>query len=267
MRIGFIGGGNMARAIVGGALRAGRLRVEDVLVSEPDEARRQALAEINVRAVWDNAAVAADCDLLVLAVKPQKMDEALASICSSLDAARTLLVSIAAGKRIATLEFQLPPGARVVRVMPNTPLLVGKGMSVLCGGTHATPQDLERAVRLFAASGETLVLEERHFDAVTAVSGSGPAYFFRLAEALQDAACEAGLPEAAAKQLACQTCIGAARLLEESPLPPEELRRQVTSPGGTTEAALQVLEAWGFGNLLSHAVAAAVKRGRELSET
>lgn len=265
MKLGLIGGGNMARAITVGALRTGFVAGPDVLISEPDEARQAELAKLGITAVWDNSRVAAGCDLLILAVKPQMMDAALVSIRPVLNPAATLVVSIAAGRTIASIEAHLPAGARLVRVMPNTPLLVGAGMSVLCRSHAASDADLDQVRRLFAAGGRVMELDERHFDAVTAVSGSGPAYFFLMSEALRDAAVAVGLPPEAAALLTEQTLIGAARLLAETGQSPQELRRQVTSPGGTTAAAVDSLQTAGFRQLLDRAVAAAVRRGRELA--
>lgn len=266
MRVGFIGGGNLAGALAAGALRAGVIGAGDVTMSEPDDDRRAALRVLGVRAVWDNAEVARQSDLLILAVKPQQMNEALASVAAHLSPQRTLVVSIAAGVRIHQLETSLPRGARVVRVMPNTPLLIGSGMSVLCGGTHASKSDLARAESLFAAGGRTLILDESHFDAVTAVSGTGPAYFYYLVEALRDAGLKLGLPAEAAELLALQTFVGAAHLLEQTSETPDALRRMVTSPGGTTAAAIAKLQDGQFAELLSSAVGAAARRSQELAD-
>lgn len=274
MKIGVIGGGNMAQAIIGGVLRAvaddpRKLPIRgsaDFIVSEPNDERRAACAALGVEAVWDNAA-AANCDVLILAVKPQILPAALDSLRGVLDIRRTLVVSIAAGRPIEFLESRLPPRTRVVRVMPNTPLLVGAGMSVLCGGSCAGVDDLSLAERIFAIGGKTSQLPEAMLDAVTAVSGSGPAYFFLLTEALRDAALAHGLPPDAAALLAAQTMIGAARLLETSGGTPQQLRDAVTSPGGTTAAALAVFEQGALRQLVNDAVAAATARGAELSKS
>lgn len=265
MQVGFIGGGNMAAALRAGALRAGMIRAGDVTMSEPDNDRRATLRALGVRAVCDNAEVARTSDLLILAVKPQQMNEALASVAAVLSPRRTLVVSIAAGVRIDRLETSLPEGARVIRVMPNTPLLAGAGMSVLCGGTHASRSDLATAESLFAAGGKTLILDESHFDAVTAVSGTGPAYFYYLVEALRDAALKLGLPAEAAELLAMQSFVGSARLLEHTSKAPEELRRMVTSPGGTTAAAIAKLQDGEFAELFASAVTAAARRSQQLA--
>lgn len=266
MRLGLIGGGNMAHAIALAALRSGFCAASDLLVSEPSAERRELFATAGVRTVWDNAAVAAESDVLILAVKPQVMEAALASVRTALNPARTLVVSIAAGRRAGQIEQGLPAGTRVVRVMPNTPLLAGVGMSVLAAGANATPDDVLQVRTLFEAGGRVLELAEELFDAVTAVSGSGPAYFFLLVEALAAAGKQVGIPPEAAALLARQTFVGAARLLESTDTPVETLRRQVTSPGGTTAAAIETFEAGGLLDLVARAVSAATTRGRELGQ-
>ena len=272
--LGFIGGGNMAQAIIGSILRAANAPPQsaliagphDIVVSEPDDPRRAACAALGVRAVWDNAA-AADADLLILAVKPQILPAALDSLRGRIDINRTVVISIAAGRPLAFIEQLLPPRARVVRVMPNTPLLVGAGISVLCAGAHATPADMTLAQRVFALGGRTLTLPESVFDAVTAVSGSGPAYFFLFTEALRAAGIAAGLPPDAADLLAHQTFVGAARLAESSGENPAKLREAVTSPGGTTAAALAIFENRALQSHVREAVAAATARGAQLAQS
>ena len=179
MRLGLIGGGNMAYAIALASVRGNVCGAAEIRVSEPSDERRALFAAAGIRADWDNAAVAAGADVLILAVKPQVMNDALSSIRAAVDPARTLVVSIAAGKSTAQIEHGLPPAARLVRVMPNTPLLAGAGMSVLARGTHATQVDVAQVQALFESGGRTIELPEALFDAVTAVSGSGPAYFYR----------------------------------------------------------------------------------------
>lgn len=264
MNLGIIGGGNMAQAIIAGVLRAGLLEPTHITVSEPDAALRDRIGKLGVRAIWDNATTACDCDVLLLAVKPQVLAAALAEVRSHVSPQRPLLISIAAGKSTTWIESQLPADARVARVMPNTPLMVGAGMSVLTPGRSATPDDLRTVHGIFAAGGQAIELPEALFDAVTAVSGSGPAYFFRLVELLQSAGERCGLPADAARQMATQTFIGAARLLAEEAVSPEELRRRVTSPGGTTAAALTSFDQDNWPEIIYRAVAAATQRGREL---
>ncbi|MBL8878327.1 MAG: pyrroline-5-carboxylate reductase [Phycisphaerales bacterium] len=266
MQIGLIGGGNMAQAIIAGALRVALCPLADINVSEPDPTCREKVAALGVFAHWDNADAARRADVLVLAIKPQIVPVALASIYNAVGPDRPLMISIAAGKRLAWIEAQLPAGCRVIRVMPNTPFMVGAGMSVLARGTQATDSDMAIARRIFAAGGDVLELPESMFDAVTAVSGSGPAYFYRLVELIADGGEKCGLPRDAAMQLAVQTLIGSARLLAESNAPVDELRRRVTSPGGTTAAALASLDSDQFAAIVERAIAAATRRGAELGD-
>jgi pyrroline-5-carboxylate reductase len=263
-----VGGGKMGEALLAGWLRHG-LVPEAVLVVEPAEARRQALAAAHRPAV-----VARPEDLpnglvpgaLVLAVKPQTMDAALPAYARHV-AQDTLVLSIAAGKPIALFERLLGGAAGVVRAMPNTPAAVGRGVSVLCANAKASPAQRQLAERLMGAVGAThWVDDEGLMHAVTAVSGSGPAYVFYLIEALAAAGVRAGLPEELAAALARGTVVGAGELARLSDEPAARLRTDVTSPGGTTAAALQVLMAEdGLVPLLERAVAAAARRSRELA--
>ncbi|MBK8914109.1 MAG: pyrroline-5-carboxylate reductase [Phycisphaerales bacterium] len=264
MKLGFIGGGNMAQAILAAVLRAGIVKPGDVCVSEPDEARRAACERLGAVAGWDNAAAVAGADIVILAVKPQIMAEALRSITGGAAPPPALLVSIAAGRTTQWIESRAP-GARVVRVMPNTPLMAGAGVSAICRGSRADESDEAAVRRIFDAGGRTLVLPEALFDAVTAVSGSGPAYFYRLVECLASAGRAAGLSPRDAEMLATQTLIGAGRLLESGGVSVAELRAAVTSPGGTTAAALDSLERAGFESIVREAVLRAVERGAELA--
>ncbi|QOJ13953.1 MAG: pyrroline-5-carboxylate reductase [Planctomycetia bacterium] len=264
MKLGFIGGGNMAQATIAAVLRAGLAQRDNVRVSEPDEARRTACRHLGVIAAWDNAAVAAGADIVILAVKPQVMAEALRSMAASGQPPSALLVSIAAGITTRWIEAQVP-GARVVRVMPNTPLTVGAGVSVVCRGSRANDADETVVRRIFESGGVTLALPEDQFDAVTAVSGSGPAYFYELVECLSAAGAAEGLAPQAAELLARQTLIGAARLLEASGASAAQLRAAVTSPAGTTAAALESLDRSGFADIIRRAVQCAAARGAELA--
>jgi len=265
-QLGFLGAGNMAEAICRGLLAKGVVAKEQILAADPSDARRKVFGDLGVETTTDNAALAARCGAIVLAVKPQHMADALAPMKGTV-AAEHLLVSIAAGISTGWLEGQFAPAAvRVVRVMPNTPMLAGAGMSALCKGARATDADLRFARTLFDAAGRTVLVEERLMDAVTAVSGSGPAYFFYFVEALTIGGVEAGLPEAQAAELAKATLLGAAKLLAESPDPPAELRRKVTSPGGTTEAALKSMADGGVLEQIVWAVQAAARRSKELGK-
>lgn len=262
-RIAFIGAGNMAEALVKGLLHAGvsaaRITVTDVRSARLDYFR----TAFGVGALADNVEAARGADMVVLAVKPQQFNEVLPALSPAVD--RALFVSIAAGIPTARIECALGPTARVVRVMPNTPALVGAGISALCAGSRATEEDLSVAEALLRAVGKTVRVEERLMDAVTAVSGSGPAYIFRVMEAMEAAAIAQGLAPDQARALVVATVAGAGQLAACSGRAPSELREQVTSKGGTTEAALRVLDARDLAGAFNDAVAAAVRRARELA--
>lgn len=261
--VGFVGGGNMAEAMVRGLL-AGSLSGERIRVAEPVAARRRLLMRrYGVSTTADNGAAAA-CDVLVLAVKPQIMDEVLAGLAGSI-AANTVVVSIAAGVRLARLEAGLGGRPRVVRVMPNTPCLVGRGASVLCGGSHARPMDVRLAREMFESVGRAWTVDsEKLLDAVTGLSGSGPAYVYRFAEALIQGGVRNGLAEELAAHLAFETIAGAAQMLLQTGESPESLRAAVSSPGGTTLAGLARLDELGFVETVADGVTAATRRSREL---
>lgn len=263
-RLGVIGGGNMAEAILRGAIAGGFLPPADILVSEPDPQRRKALAAVlpGVRCVDDNPAGAA-CPAILLAVKPQAMAGVLAGIAPAMSA-DAMVISIAAGISTAFIGDALKGKGRIIRVMPNTPMLVGRGMSALCPGPRASDDDMAWAAALFAASGKTCRVSESQMDAVTAVSGSGPAYFFYLVEAMVMAGVAEGLDVATATALAAQTCLGAAEMLARTGLSARELRAKVTSPNGTTQRAIETLDAAGAKDAIVTAVRAAAHRSREL---
>jgi pyrroline-5-carboxylate reductase len=264
-KLGFVGAGNMAEAIARAILSAGLYRANELLASDPAEARRRLFQEqLNIKAVGDNGPVAQSCGAILLAVKPQNVAQALAELSGHLQA-NAVVISIAAGISTEYIAGTLgSQPCRIVRVMPNTPMLAGAGMSVLAAGKNAKQEDLALARGIFDAGGQTLVLDESLMDAVTAVSGSGPAYFFYVAEALVAGGVEAGLGEADALTLARQTMLGAAQLLQKSGEPPVELRRKVTSRGGTTEAAIRVMEQAGLAEAVRRAVLAATERSRQL---
>jgi pyrroline-5-carboxylate reductase len=266
MRIGLLGAGAMGEALAGGLLAAGTA-ASDLVAADPDPARRKKIAELGVRAVADGADAVAGSDVVVLAVKPGVVAAALAAL-GSLGGApllRPLWISIAAGISLRDLAALLPGGARVVRAMPNTPALVRAGATALVANESATPADRAAARRLFEAVGTVWEApSEGLLDAVTGLSGSGPAYVFVFLEALADAGVAAGLPRDAAHQLACQTLYGASKLALETGRHPGQLKDQVTSPGGTTIAGLERLEALGFRGAVHAAVAAATRRAREL---
>ncbi len=268
-RIGFIGSGAMAEALAGGLLASGVARAR-LLASDVDEARRRAFeARTGVATTTDNARVARESDVVVIAVKPGAVAAVLAGMRRGAadEIGRVLWVSIAAGVPLAALEAGLGAPARILRAMPNTPALVRAGATGFVGNAGATRADRAAARALFESVGVAWEAPaERQLDAVTGLSGSGPAYLFAFLEALIEAGAAAGLPPEAASLLARQTAFGAAKLALESELTPAELRQQVSSPGGTTLAGLSRLEAMGFAAALGEAVRAATSRAGELGQ-
>ena len=262
----FVGGGNMARSLVGGLIAAGA-DPATIRIADPSAPARDALAaDFGVRAFERAAEAVAGAGTWVFAVKPQVMREVCAGLAAIAQAQRPLVVSIAAGITATQLERWLGGGLAVVRAMPNTPALLGAGVTGLFANARVDDAGRARADRLLASAGRTVWIDdEARMDAVTATSGSGPAYAFLLAEAMEDAAIAEGLPPDAARTLAQQTLLGAARMLVESGEAPAELRRRVTSPGGTTQAAIEAFEAGGFRDLVARAIRAATRRGGELS--
>jgi pyrroline-5-carboxylate reductase len=267
--IAFIGAGNMAEAIARGILRATLYQRSDVFAADPNPDRQRLFIEdLRVTCTADAKDAAANADVIILAVKPFIMSQALTQIAPALKP-NAVIISIAAGISCAFIEKELAQSGnkpRVIRVMPNTPMLAGKGMSALALGANASEQDLITAERIFSAAGKTVRVPEASMDAVTAVSGSGPAYIFYLTEALAKAGVAAGLTELQAGQLARETVIGAAALLAQSKDSPEDLRRKVTTPNGTTQAAIETMQAGDFEGLMTKAIAAAAKRAKELGK-
>ena len=265
--IGFIGSGNMAEALIRGIITAGVCEPQDIRISDVRQERLTELADrYGVKGCDSNSQVAEQADIVILSVKPQKMDEALQSL-GPVAGNVKLFVSIAAGVKVAKLASVLGD-VPIVRVMPNTPALIGQGASALFANEKARPQ-LDKALSIFSAVGKAVVVEDEDLiDVVTAVSGSGPAYFFLLMEAMTGAAVSLGLPPQIAGELVLQTAKGAGLLATEAAgngEDPAQLRRKVTSPGGTTEAAVDVLATNGFQRLVDMALTAARDRSRELS--
>lgn len=261
--LGLVGAGVMGEALLAAALRGG-LAPDDVLVAEPSPDRAaQVSATHGVRAGLSVAQVAAGADVLLVAIKPKDVPSALAEAAPHLRPG-TVVVSVAAGLSTATLEAALPEGTPVVRVMPNTPAVVGMGAAGLCAGAHASEQHLALVERLLAPSGLVVRVGEADMDAVTAISGSGPAYVFYLVDALAEAGVLLGLTRAQSLALATATFRGAAELLERSGEHPVVLRERVSSPGGTTVAGLRELDAHGVRAAVVAAAEAARDRSREL---
>jgi pyrroline-5-carboxylate reductase len=265
--IAFIGGGNMARSLIGGLIAQGR-DPASIHVADPIAARRAALHDDFGIPVFDNGnAAVVDASTWVFAVKPQVMRTVCESLAAQAQARRPLVISIAAGITGTQVERWLGGALPVVRTMPNTPALLGAGVTGLHASGHVDAAGRAVAQALLAAAGRTVWIEDEDLmDAVTAVSGSGPAYVFLLAESMIKAGISEGLPADAARTLALQTILGGARMLTAEDAPDAtELRRRVTSPNGTTQAAIDTFEAGGFRTLVASAIHAARERGRALS--
>jgi pyrroline-5-carboxylate reductase len=261
-----LGAGNMGRALMGGLLRHG-MRPEQIAVGERHEAARAKLSqELGVTATADNAAAIRKADVVVLAVKPQDAGSVLAPLAADLRQRQTLVLSVAAGIRIQALQSWCGAGVPVIRAMPNRPALVGAGVTGLFAGAEVDESRRAVATQIMRSVGEVVwVATEDALDVVTAVSGSGPAYFFLLAEAMARAGADLGLAPDTARRLAIATLHGAGLLAQGSDGDLARLRAEVTSKGGTTEAALRTLQAAAFEDLIARAVAAAARRSRELA--
>lgn len=262
--VGFIGGGNMAEAIIKGMINGG-LPADRIIVADPLQERCTYLTNsLGVRCVTDNLQAAQIADLLILSIKPQVVSSALAALDTALSPEK-LVISVMAGISTSMIEDSILHSARVVRAMPNTPALVQSGATAICGGRRTTDDDLALARQLFELVGTVCQVTEQQMDAVTGLSGSGPAYVYSFIEALADGGVKNGLPRDVAHSLVVQTVLGAAQLVQQSHEHPAILRDKVCSPGGTTIAALHSLENGRLHGLLMDAVDAAVKRSKELS--
>lgn len=263
--VGFIGAGNMARAILKGMISSGLIAPAQALLSDAVASQiEEAVAQTGARAGANNKEVAREAEVIVLATKPFQVVDVCEEIRSELGASK-LLVSICAGIPTRKIEAGLAPGAKVVRVMPNTPALIGCGSAAIAAGANAGKRDLETVEAIFRSVGTAVVVSEDKLDLVTGLTGSGPAYVFRFIEALLQAGTELGLSDAETRALVPQMVLGAARMAIESGKPLHELRQNVTTKGGTTEAGLKVLEEGDFAQLVHDCVAAATKRSRELA--
>ena len=265
--IGFIGGGNMAGSLIGGLI-ADRVDPGRIWVSEPDGGRLRQLADtFGVNTTGNNAELVAVVDTVVLAVKPQSMKEVCAALADAVQTKRPLLISVAAGIRIDAIQRWLGANPAIVRAMPNTPALVQCGATALCASPQVNNAQRETAEGIMRAVGLALWLEqEEQMDAVTALSGSGPAYFFLVMEAMEKAGLALGLTRDTARLLTLQTAFGAAKVALESREEMALLRQRVTSPGGTTERAVGILQQGGLETLFAQALTGARDRSRELAE-
>jgi pyrroline-5-carboxylate reductase len=264
MLITYIGGGNMATALISGIQKSRNTHLTIRVADPSEEARNRIQAELSVEVYTDASKAANGADVVVLAVKPQVMPMVLESLSGELRTEQ-LVLSIAAGTTIESIENRLGREQAIARAMPNTPALIGMGISGVYASEQCKPHHRQQAEKILNATGEVVWVDsEEMIDAVTAVSGSGPAYFFLLTEALANAGTALGLPPAIANQLALQTARGAGAMAAASDLDVAELRRQVTSPNGTTQAAIEIFEAGNFHELVEKAVAAAASRSREL---
>lgn len=264
-KIVFLGAGNMAEALVKGIQRVGLYPAHALYMTDIEPQRLAHFMDVyHVVGSPHNTDAVHEADVVVLAVKPQTLPRVVKEIKGHLSAS-VLVVSIVAGIPTRNLELGLGKGVRVVRVMPNMPALVGAGATALCGGQEATSADLDRTEKVFQSVGLVVRVDESLMDAVTALSGSGPAYVFYLVEAMMAAAHEMGLDTVAGRQLTTATVMGAARLLSETNYTPASLRQRVTSKGGTTEAAMSVLQEAGVYEALIKAIRTAQRRAHELS--
>lgn len=266
LSIGFIGAGKMATALAGGFVKAGLIKPSQIVASDPALPTREAFAKTTgARALSSNLEVVRGAEVLFLAVKPAHVAEVLTEA-SPAFTSRHLLVSIAAGVTLKQMESTLPDGARIVRVMPNTPALVGASASGFALGQNATAADASLVERLLSAVGVAVAVKEPLLDAVTGLSGSGPAYIFTIIEALSDGAVAAGLPRDLATRLAAQTVLGAGKMVLETGLHPGALKDMVTSPGGTTIEGLHELEKGAVRAAFINAVRAASEKSRRLGQ-
>lgn len=265
--LGFIGAGNMAQAITQGVLDAELFEPKQIIASAPTNPNRAVFSAWGCRSTADNAEILRQADIVVIACKPQIFPQVAPQIAAGLRPG-TLLVSIMAGLSLAQIAAAIAPAkALLVRAMPNTPLAVGHGVTALCAAPGVAEKDFERAMELFAAAGSILPLEESQMDAFTAVAGSGPAYLFYLAEAMEKSALGLGLPPAACRAMVIETLMGAVALLtqdEDAYGDPTECRRQVTSPGGCTAEAIRVFDEAKLPETVAKALAANVARSQAL---
>lgn len=265
-RVGFIGGGNMGEALIKGLLSTSPMPAENLCVFDVSKNRQKYLEDrYRVTLCKSIDEIAQKNKILVLAVKPQNMQEVLQELALSLSSG-SLIISIAAGVTMESIAAALPEEIPIIRVMPNTPALVQQGASALARGKHVSDEQMGIALDIFQAVGKAIAVEEKWMDAVTGLSGSGPAYVLMLIESFIDAGVLVGLPRATSRELVLQTFLGTVRMVEETGKHPAELKDLITSPAGTTIEGLKVLEEWGIRGALMEAVRAATVRSAELGK-
>lgn len=264
MKLGFIGTGNMAGAIMGGIIKKGIFKPEEIIGSDISEAGRERVKEAyGIQVTADNKEAAAKSEVLILSVKPQFYQETIAEIRDCVKADQ-IIITIAPGKTLEWLEGQFGKAVKLVRTMPNTPAMVGEGMTAACPNGHVTEEEKAYACKILNAFGKVEIVPERLMDAVVSVSGSSPAYVFLLIEAMADAAVADGMPRAQAYQFAAQAVYGSAKMVLETGKHPGELKDMVCSPGGTTIEAVRVLEEKGFRSAVIEAMKACAEVSRKL---
>lgn len=264
MKLGFIGTGNMAGAIMGGIIKTGLLKAEEIIGSDITEAGRRKVQETyGICVTADNCEAAREAEVLVLSVKPQFYEQTILQIRDEIREDQ-LIITLAPGKTIAWLEERFAKPVKIVRTMPNTPALVGEGMTAACPNQNVTEEEMAYALQILGAFGKVEVVAERLIDAVVAVSGSAPAYVFLFIEAMADAAVAEGMPRAQAYQFAAQAVYGSAKMVLETGRHPGELKDMVCSPGGTTIEAVRVLEQKGFRSAVIEAMKACADVSRNL---
>lgn len=264
MKLGFIGCGNMAGAIIGGVLNGGLVKPEDVMGSaKTDATLTRVKSAFGIEVTHNNRQVALFSDVLVLAVKPGVMEEVIQDVKDAVDE-RTVVVTLAAGKTLGWLRETFGKNVKIVRTMPNTPALVGEGMTALCRNEAVSDDELAKVRKIFESCGRTEILPESLIDAATSLSGSSPAYVFMFMEALADAAVMQGMPRRTAYRMAAQTVLGSAKLMLETEKHPGELKDMVCSPGGTTIEGVRVLEARGMRSAVIEALTACGEKAKKL---
>jgi pyrroline-5-carboxylate reductase len=265
-KLGFIGAGNMASALIKGLIQSGLYQPKELLASDHDRDHLRRLAEqFGLKTLTSNRDLVRDSATIILAVKPQSMREVLEEVKDTIRPDH-LLISIAAGIPLGMIHSIIDQDISLIRVMPNTPALIQRGISALASGERTSPEQMKAARSIFEAVGETVVVEERMMDAVTALSGSGPGYIFKVMECFVDGGEKLGLDKEISLRLVVQTVLGAAKLASESDRSLSQLREMVTSPGGTTAAALAVFEKRGLRGLIQEALEAASRRSVELGK-